>query len=91
MIPLTRVRTVPPVHENFQKAKREKFNLELMTDRRKGLQNSGTKQKFSPSRWKKAKPQLLKESRGKCAYCETPTAVVAYGDVEHYRPKSKSP
>ncbi len=89
MIPLTRVRTVPPVHKNFQKAKREKFNLELMTDRREGLQNSGTKQKFSPSRWKKAKPQLLKESRGKCADCETPTAVVAYGDVEHYRPKSK--
>ena len=89
MIPLNRVRTAPPVHANFQKANREKFNLELMKDRRTVLQNSGTTQKFSSGRWREAKPQLLKESNGKCAYCEAPTAVVAFGDVEHYRPKSK--
>lgn len=89
MITLNRVRTIPPVHANFQKAKRERFNLELMKDRRTVLHNSGLKQKFVSSCWRKAKPQLLKESRGKCAYCETPTSVVAFGDVEHYRPKSK--
>ncbi|MFT7723031.1 MAG: hypothetical protein QM788_09395 [Roseateles sp.] len=38
--------------------------------------------------WGKAKPQLKKESFGKCAYCEADTAVVAHGDVEHFRPKS---
>jgi len=38
--------------------------------------------------WKVAKEQLLAESHQKCAYCETPTSVIAFGDVEHYRPKS---
>lgn len=38
--------------------------------------------------WGKAKPQLKQESFGKCAYCEADTAVVAHGDVEHFRPKS---
>ena len=89
MIPLNRVREVPPIHVNFQKKNREKFNLELMKDRRTTLQNSGTKLKFLSARWRKAKPQLLEESGQKCAYCEAPTAVVAFGDVEHYRPKSK--
>lgn len=37
--------------------------------------------------WKDAKPALIAESHGKCAYCESPTSVVAYGDVEHFRPK----
>jgi hypothetical protein len=39
--------------------------------------------------WGKSKDQLLIESKGKCAYCETPTSIIAYGDVEHFRPKSK--
>jgi uncharacterized protein (TIGR02646 family) len=39
--------------------------------------------------WRKAKPQLKKESHSKCAYCEADTAVVAHGDVEHFRPKSE--
>lgn len=38
--------------------------------------------------WKKAKPVLKKETRGKCCYCEADTATVAHGDVEHFRPKS---
>lgn len=37
--------------------------------------------------WGKAKPQLRDEAYGKCAYCEADTAVVAHGDVEHFRPK----
>ncbi len=37
--------------------------------------------------WKDAKPALIAESKGKCAYCESPTSVVTYGDVEHFRPK----
>lgn len=39
--------------------------------------------------WGKAKTQLKKESFSKCAYCEADTAVVAHGDVEHFRPKSE--
>lgn len=38
--------------------------------------------------WKKMKPFLQKDSIEKCAYCEAPTSIVAYGDVEHFRPKS---
>ncbi len=88
MIPLKRVRTAPPVHANFQQVSREQLNLELMKHRRAALQ-SGGKQKFSSARWRVAKDQLLEESNDKCAYCEAPTAVVAWGDVEHYRPKSR--
>jgi hypothetical protein len=39
--------------------------------------------------WTKTKPQLKGESFNKCAYCESDTAVVAHGDVEHFRPKSQ--
>ncbi len=39
-------------------------------------------------RWKVAKENLVKESLSKCAYCECFFETVAYGDVEHYRPKS---
>jgi hypothetical protein len=38
--------------------------------------------------WKKVKKALSRDSNEKCAYCETPTAAVAHGDVEHFRPKS---
>lgn len=37
--------------------------------------------------WAAAKPALKRDSAGKCAYCEADTAVVAHGDVEHFRPK----
>jgi hypothetical protein len=40
------------------------------------------------SYWKTTKPQLKKETGGKCAYCEAPTDVNSHGDVEHFRPKS---
>lgn len=38
--------------------------------------------------WKKMKPFLQLDSFDKCGYCEAPTAGVAWGDVEHFRPKS---
>lgn len=43
---------------------------------------------FNSGYWGRAKPQLVVEAEGKCAYCEADTRVVAHGDVEHYRPKS---
>lgn len=44
---------------------------------------------FKKHYWKPAKETLRAETHNKCAYCEAPTKVVAHGDVEHYRPKSK--
>ena len=44
---------------------------------------------FKTHYWKPAKAALRTETHNKCAYCEAPVKVVAHGDVEHYRPKSK--
>lgn len=38
--------------------------------------------------WGDAKDNLKLESHNKCAYCEAPTSAVAFGDVEHFRPKN---
>jgi hypothetical protein len=82
MIQLTRVRTAQAIPAGFRGAKRLARNQELVT-----AFNAGTFD-FNATVWKAAKKQLKKESSGKCAYCEADTAVVAHGDVEHFRPKS---
>lgn len=88
MIKLTRVRTHPPIHTNFFGQRRLDVNLRLLKQKRDGeLEKMGEK-KWTSSFWKESKEQLLIESEQKCAYCETPTRVVTYGDVEHFRPKS---
>lgn len=89
MIRLTRVRTAPPVHDNFHGPKRVDANLKLLKLKRDGKLQEGTEKNWNSDFWKKAKDQLLAETHNKCAYCETPTKVVDYGDVEHFRPKSK--
>ena len=43
---------------------------------------------FQSTIWKKSKARVRAESNGKCAYCDSPTDVVAHGDVEHFRPKA---
>lgn len=88
MIKLTRVRTHPPVHDNFFGAKRIAQNLKLLKQKRNGELDKKSEKKWNSGFWKESKAQLLAESNNKCAYCETPTRVVAYGDVEHFRPKS---
>lgn len=91
MIALTRIRTTDAVPNEFYGAKRIAHNLDLLKSKLKG-DFDGTKATsaiWKSAIWDKAKDQLLKESAGKCAYCESPTSVVAYGDVEHFRPKSK--
>ena len=45
--------------------------------------------KLDEKLWGALKELLKAESGGKCAYCEAPTSLVAYGDVEHVRPKSE--
>jgi len=37
------------------------------------------------------KSQLVTETSGKCAYCESKMLHVAFGDIEHIRPKSVNP
>ena len=87
MIKLKRIRTAPPVHRNFFGAKRVAVNLKLLKQKRAGELDAGGEKKWDSSFWKESKAQLLVESNDKCAYCETPTTVVDYGDVEHFRPK----
>lgn len=88
MIELKRIRTNPPVHDNFFGKKRVNVNFKLLKQKRDGDLDKDGEKKWNSAFWKESKTQLLKESNNKCAYCETPTRVVAYGDVEHFRPKS---
>lgn len=88
MIKLTRNRANPPVHENFFGVKRVRVNLKLLKQKRDGKLDAPGDKKWDSNFWKESKAQLLVESHNKCAYCDTPTRVVAYGDVEHFRPKS---
>ncbi len=57
------------------------------------LPKIGEKQDFPPTwrRKKYVKKALSKMSKGHCAYCQSYNAASAWGDVEHYRPKSLFP
>ncbi len=91
MIALNRIRTADAVPADFYGDKRIANNQALIKNKLAGDFDPGkaTSDVWKSSIWDKAKDQLLIESGGKCAYCESPTSVVAYGDVEHFRPKSK--
>lgn len=84
MIKLERVRTTQTITSGLRGTGRVTKNLLLLH----GTQNGNLKFTKANSYWKSAKPQLRDEAQGKCAYCEALTAVVAHGDVEHFRPKS---
>lgn len=88
MIALERSRTNAAIPAKYKSTKKQQKDKELMLAQRDFLKGIIEKVEFDDSYWKTAKPQLKKESCGKCAYCEANTAVVAHGDVEHYRPKS---
>ena len=88
MILLTRMRTKNAIHHNFYGERKETFEKELLLEERRVKRGQMDKHDFKPGRWKEAKEQLLAETDGKCGYCEATTEMVAYGDVEHYRPKS---
>lgn len=88
MIPLSRLLDAN-FPTDFTGQQRIDWELELLQNQRKIVRKEIKKHKFKSSRWSKAKEQLIAESNGKCAYCEAPFTTVAYGDVEHYRPKSK--
>jgi hypothetical protein len=85
VIRLQRVRTAGAIPLGFRGQKRVERALLLLVGTRDGTLEFTSKNSY----WKGAKPQLKRESAGKCAYCEAPTDVVAHGDVEHFRPKSR--
>ena len=89
MIALQRDRNPDPTLAKFTGESKRDDEKELLTDQRRIRRNEIAKHKFEDDRWKAATERLIAESGGKCAYCESPTTVVAYGDVEHYRPTSK--
>ena len=88
MIPLTRKRTENAIHRNFYGKRKETFEKELLLEERRIKRGKTDKHVFKSSCWRAAKKQLFAETGEKCAYCETPTLPGAFGDVDHYRPKS---
>lgn len=83
MIKLDRERTAQAIPKAFRGPGRIDKLVILVEGKRQG------NLKFDSDVWKAAKKQLKAETSGKCAYCEASTSVVAHGDVEHFRPKSK--
>ncbi len=88
MIRLRRIRSKNAIHHNFYGKRKEAFEKELLLNERRIKRGEKDNHEFRSYRWKPAKEQLLAETGNKCAYCEALTSVVAFGDVEHYRPKS---
>ena len=88
MIRLRKSRSKADIHTNFHGEKKRTFEKELLINQRRIRRGEIQKHIFNSNRWKSAKEQLFAETGDKCAYCEAPTIGVAYGDVEHYRPKS---
>lgn len=91
MIALQRDRTsIPP---RFLGQRRETELAKLFSAIHDGSIATRTVKKkiLDSGKWSPAKAQLAAETHGKCAFCESPTTATNYGDVEHYRPKSKFP
>lgn len=86
MIQLQRPRTPQTVSTAMRGAQRRKKNRLLVDAWARGAIDAF---EFESSKWKAAKAQLKADTHGKCAYCESQTTVVAHGDVEHFRPKSR--
>lgn len=83
MIHLKRERTSGAIPTAFRGKKRQERELYLLK-----WHLDPHHADLKSSLWRRAKPQLSRESAGKCAYCDAPASAVAYCDVEHFRPKS---
>ncbi|MDE0089274.1 MAG: hypothetical protein OXU23_26410 [Candidatus Poribacteria bacterium] len=88
MIRLKRSRSKKDIHPNFYGKKKRTFEKELLLNQWRIIRGKIQKHTFNSNGWIPAKKQLLVETGGKCAYCEAKISAVAFGDVEHYRPKS---
>jgi Pyruvate/2-oxoacid:ferredoxin oxidoreductase delta subunit len=89
MIQLTRTANTAIIPASLSGANRLSKNKELIEGRINVLKGTNEKIIFKSNYWKAAKPATKSDSFDKCAYCESPTAVVAHGDIEHFRPKSE--
>ena len=87
MIKLSRNRAASSLPKDFIQSKLIKKHEDLVS-RFYAARISSSPISFSSAKWKTAKTHLKLDSQDKCAYCEASTAVVAHGDVEHFRPKS---
>ncbi|MGL9619372.1 hypothetical protein QRQ56_15290 [Bradyrhizobium sp. U531] len=87
MIKLERSRIASAFPGDFTGARLTTKHEDLIDRYYTGME-SKTAVVFSSAKWKSAKPKLRKDSADKCAYCEASTAIVAHGDVDHFRPKS---
>lgn len=88
MIQLTRTTDTKLLPKSLAGKLRIKKNQELLKQKIQILKGEAIKFEFKSQYWKAAKDAVKAESFNKCAYCESPTAVVAHGDIEHFRPKS---
>ena len=87
MIRLKRTRELRSLHEGFTgDGLRERLMLLVAAKIASGDGSVVWTGKIAE--WGLMKPTLKQDSFNKCAYCEANTAAVAYGDVEHFRPKS---
>jgi hypothetical protein len=86
MIKLARTRALASFPPDFVSAKLIQKHEDLI-ERFYTARKASAAIAFSSAKWKTAKDRLKLDSLDKCAYCEAPTAVVAHGDVEHFRPK----
>lgn len=55
----------------------------------KAIASGGHDYEFRAELWKELKLHLFDLFEGKCAYCEACVQDVAFGEVEHYRPKGQ--
>ncbi|WP_425070725.1 hypothetical protein [Sagittula sp. S175] len=88
MIPLTRIRDKGAIISSFRGKTPVTRLLAMMKEVRGQVAEGQPPAPEIESKWSKAKAQLLLETHDKCAYCESNVTAVAFGDVEHYRPKS---
>ena len=88
MISLERSRDPNDIVPSFQVDKQVERLVSLMEKRRQKLRDGEDPKVKIDSKWSVTKKQLLRETHNKCAYCESHTTAIAFGDVEHYRPKS---
>jgi len=88
MIRLERIRTNTAIVSAFRGRTPRNRLIRLMKDVRQAFIDGEEPNPEISSRWSDTKDQLLVETNEKCAYCESSLTVVAFGDVEHFRPKS---
>ena len=87
MIRLRRSRSKIDIHANFHGDTKRAFEKELLINQRCIRRGEIQKHTFNSNRWKPARKQLLAETGGKCAYCEAPISVVAFGESSIIVPK----